>query len=75
MPDDPPLRPATAEELTQTLAFALRFHGRKRVHHADDFMSRIAAERLVEHLERSGYVVMKRPPEPPPGDPYPAVDR
>jgi len=52
-----------------TLAFALRLDGRKRVRHADDFMSRVAAERLVEHLRLSGYVVMKKSPEPPPGDP------
>jgi len=25
-------------------------------------MARIVAKRLVEHLERSGFVVMKRPP-------------
>ena len=25
-------------------------------------MARIAAERLVEHLERSGYGVMRKPP-------------
>jgi hypothetical protein len=56
------LRPATQEELAQALAFALQFHGRKRVHHADSFMARIAAERLVEYLRLSGFVVMKRPP-------------
>jgi hypothetical protein len=26
-------------------------------------MAGIVAERLVEHLERAGFVVMKRPPE------------
>ncbi len=56
------LRPATQEELAQALAFALQFRGRKRVHHADNFMARIAAERLVEYLRLSGFVVMKRPP-------------
>ena len=55
------LRPATADEIAETLSFALRYHGRKRVHHADDAMARITAERLVEHLQRSGYVLMKRP--------------
>lgn len=33
---EPPLRPATSEELEQALSFALRFKGRKRVHSADD---------------------------------------
>ena len=55
------LRPASAEEIEQSLSYALRFDGRKRVRHADDAMARITAERLVQHLERSGYVLMKRP--------------
>ena len=44
-----------------TRPFALRCSGRKRVHDADEVMARITAERLVEHLERSGYVVMHKP--------------
>ncbi len=54
--------PATPEDVTDALAFALRFQGRKRVHNADELMSAIVAKRLVEHLERSGFVVMKKPP-------------
>jgi hypothetical protein len=50
--------PVTRDELTRSLSFALRFNGRKRLHDADEIMARITAERLVEHLERSGYVVM-----------------
>ena len=56
------LRPATRADVEQTLSFALRYDGRKRVRHADDAMARIAAERLAEHLERSGFVIMRRPP-------------
>ncbi len=59
MPDDENLTPATASD---ALAFALRFQGRKRVHNADEVMSVIVAERLVEHLERSGFLIMKKPP-------------
>ena len=55
------LRQASALEIQESLSFALRYAGRKRVHHADDAMARITAERLVQHLERSGYVLMKRP--------------
>jgi hypothetical protein len=55
------LRPASADELQESLSFALRYEGRKRVRHADDVMARITAERLVRHLERSGFVLMKRP--------------
>jgi hypothetical protein len=66
MPDDTHLFPATADEVADTLSFALRYEGRKRVHHADDVMARITAERLVRHLERSGYVLMRRPEAPAP---------
>jgi hypothetical protein len=63
MSDDlSPLSTATPEDVADALAFALRFQGRKRVHNADELMSAIVAKRLVEHLERSGFVVMKRPP-------------
>jgi hypothetical protein len=62
MVDDEKLTPATAADVADALAFALRFEGRKRVHNADEFMSVIVAERLVEHLERSGFVIMKKPP-------------
>ena len=54
MPNEPHLRPATPDEIATALSFALRYDGRKRVHHADDAMARITADRLVRHLERSG---------------------
>jgi len=62
MPDTPKLRPATWAELAQSLSFALRCNGRKREHGANEIMARITAEGLIEHLERSGYVVMHKPP-------------
>jgi hypothetical protein len=31
------------------------------VHGANEIMAQITAERLIEHLERSGYVVMCKP--------------
>jgi hypothetical protein len=62
MRDTPNLRPAARDELTQSLSFAVRFNGRKRVHGADELMAQITAERLVEYLERAGYVVMCKPP-------------
>lgn len=55
-------RPATADEIRDALAFGLRFDGRKRTHTGDEFMAKITAERLVEHLALSGFVVMKAPP-------------
>lgn len=55
------LRPAAASEVEQSLCFALRYAGKRRVHHADDAMARITAERLVQHLQQSGFVILKRP--------------
>jgi hypothetical protein len=62
MSDTPNLRPATRDELTQPLSFALRFNGRRRIHGAGEVMADIKAERLVEYLGRAGYVVMCKPP-------------
>jgi hypothetical protein len=61
-PQQQQLHPASPDEIADSLSFALRYYGRKRVHHADDAMARITAQRLVEHLTRSGFVLMKRPP-------------
>lgn len=55
------LHPATVGELEASLSFALRYEGRRRVHTADDVMARVTAERLVRHLQQSGYVLMRRP--------------
>ncbi len=62
MPDADRLTPADPNDIADTLAFALRRSGRKRVYDADEMMAAIAAKRLVEALERSGFVVMKKPP-------------
>jgi len=61
MRDADKLTPADSSDVADALAFALRFQGRKRVHNADEIMAEIVAQRLVEHLERAGFVVMKRP--------------
>jgi hypothetical protein len=61
MPDTPNLRQASRDELRSSLSFALRYNGRRRIHSADELMADITAERLVEHLERSGYVMMCKP--------------
>jgi hypothetical protein len=62
MPNSDSLTPADPADLASSLAFALRYEGRKRNHNADEIMAEIVAKRLVEHLRRSGFVVMKRPP-------------
>jgi hypothetical protein len=58
---DEKLTPADRKDLEDAVAFALRFEGRKRVHNADEYMAAIAAERVVRHLGRAGFVVMRRP--------------
>jgi hypothetical protein len=55
------LTPADPGDLAAVLASALLFDGRKRLHPADEVIARIVARRQVEHLERAGFVVMKRP--------------
>jgi hypothetical protein len=62
MSDPDKLTPADPADIANALAFMLRFQGRKRIHNADEIMAEIVAKRLVDHLERSGFIVMKRPP-------------
>lgn len=54
------LTPAEPEDVRQALAFALRYRGRKRTDSASELMAEITAERLVEHLAQSGFVMMRR---------------
>ncbi len=64
MPDDDrPLRPATREDLLYTLSYGLRFNTVGKPHrHASELAASLAAELLVQHLERSGFVIMRAPP-------------
>jgi len=47
------LTPASPDDIAAALAFALRFHGRKRTHNADEIIAEIVARRLVEQLDRA----------------------
>ncbi len=61
MPDDA-LHPVNWDEVRDALGYALRFNKAGKAHrHAHEMIARIAANVLVEHLELSGFVVMKRP--------------
>ena len=78
---DDKLTPAAPEDIARSVAFALLFSGKKRVHDSDRMMASIAAERIVRHLEKCGYVLMKRPPiggsaplNPPPSWPHTKPD-
>ncbi len=64
MNDADNLTPADPSDLANALAFALRCQGRMRVHVAVEIMAEIVAKRLVDHLLRSGFVIMKKPPAP-----------
>ena len=62
-PDPEPLRAATADEIAESLAYALLFDSRGKplgVKARAD--AKAMARRLVEHLALSRYVVMRRPP-------------
>jgi hypothetical protein len=62
MADDPKLTPADPSDLAYSIAFALRFDGRKRFHRGDEFMANLTADHIVRYLDRCGFVIMKRPP-------------
>ena len=62
MPDaEDKLTPADPRDLAEAIAFALRYRGGKRVHQGEEYMAQVAAERIVEHLARARFVVMKKP--------------
>lgn len=62
---DRQLTPATPDDVRESLAYALRYsRSGKRVADRDSVMASAAAEHLMEALERSGFVIMKRPPAP-----------
>jgi len=70
MPDDPlpppdpvDLTPATPEEIAEALSYALRYDERGKPRKRGwDFAAGLAAERLAEHLRRSGLIVMRARP-------------
>jgi hypothetical protein len=65
MPDAPEtLIPARREDLIATLAFALTRDSRLARMQSAELLASIVAERIVDRLEASGYVVMRGPPAP-----------
>jgi hypothetical protein len=59
---DEKLTPADPRDLAAAIAFALQFEGRRRIYSAEEYMAAIAAERVVRHLERAGFVILRKPP-------------
>ena len=60
---------ADPDDVARSLSFALLYTGRKLARDADTMMADVVAKRLVEHLQLSGFVIMKRPPGPGPTTP------
>ena len=58
------LRPTDPTEIADALMHALCYDGRKRARDADQLMARIVAERLVQHLLRCGFRLMRVPGAP-----------
>jgi hypothetical protein len=56
------LTPAEPDDLADSLSFGLRHEGRKSQHDSDKLNADIVAQRLVRHVDRARYVVMKKPP-------------
>jgi hypothetical protein len=70
MPDEPQTDPtiadlavATPEEIAEALSYALRFDERGKPRRGGwDFAAGLAAERLTDHLRRSGFIIMRARP-------------
>jgi hypothetical protein len=70
MPDKPPPEPTIAdlaaaapEEIAEALSYALRFDERGKPRRGGwDFAAGLAAERLADHLRRSGFIIMRARP-------------
>jgi len=70
MPDEPSPEPtiadlaaATPEEIAEALSYALRFDERGKPRRGGwDFAAGLAAERLADHLRRSGFIIMRARP-------------
>ena len=55
------LSPATEADTLLALSYALKHDGKRAFRNADTLMAEITAAHLLDYLNRSGFVVMKRP--------------
>jgi hypothetical protein len=54
------LAAATPEEIAEALSYALRFDERGKPRRGGwDFAAGLAAERLTDHLRRSGFIILR----------------
>ena len=56
------MEPAFPADLAQALAHALLYDGKRRYDASRQFMAEIVAQHLVDALDRSGFVVMRKAP-------------
>ena len=57
------LSPARPEEVAEALSYALRYDERGRPRpHGGEMVAGLAAQHLTQHLERAGFVLMRRRP-------------
>jgi hypothetical protein len=61
MPDDEKLTPATRRDVETCLSLGLTSGSSLARNQAAEVTANVVAERLVEHLEQSGFVIMQRP--------------
>ncbi len=59
--DDRAFGPTRPEDIANALAFALRYSWRKRVQDSTEIMAAIVAKRLIERLDRCGFIILKKP--------------
>lgn len=63
IPLPPGLLTASPDEVADALAYALRYDERGKPRPSGgQLVASLAAEHLVKHLERSGFLVLKLPP-------------
>ena len=57
------LTPSRPEEVTDALSYALRYDERGRPRpHGGEMVAGLAAQHLTQHLERAGFVLMRKRP-------------
>ncbi len=61
MPDDETLTPAARRDLEICLSLGLTSGRALARSQAAEVTAKVVAERLVEHVERSGFVIMRKP--------------
>jgi hypothetical protein len=61
MPDDDKFAPAARRDVEICLSLGLTSGSQLARHQAAEVTAKVVAERLVEHLEQSGFVVMRKP--------------